>query len=110
VTTVEAQRGYDDSILNFHRALIRIRREHPALHAGEIAVADSPAEVLLFYREHGGERIAVCINFGARRRRVSLGEGVFRVLLGTRREKDSDLGSGLILLAPHEVIVALQTH
>ncbi|HET6855722.1 MAG TPA: alpha-amylase family glycosyl hydrolase [Streptomyces sp.] len=51
--TVEAQRADAGSVLNLHRAALRLRREHPALGDGGMSWFDAGAGTLAFTREPG---------------------------------------------------------
>ena len=49
--TAAVQSGAADSMLEFYRRALRIRREHPALGDGTMTWLDAPAAVLAFRRE-----------------------------------------------------------
>ncbi|MBN2158937.1 MAG: alpha-glucosidase [Spirochaetes bacterium] len=73
---VEAQIKDPDSLLNFYRALISLRKERPALRSGSLKLHGSDPEVLSFSREEGGERIFVAINFSGAAYYLPLPESV----------------------------------
>ncbi len=60
------------SLLNWHRALIRLRRERPALHRGSFRLVGDDPDVLAYIREEGGERLFVALNFSGRTKEFSL--------------------------------------
>ena len=64
------QRTDPRSLLHLYRALIQLRRAHPALSKGEIFLppADHP-HVLTWARTHGNERLRICLNLSARPQR-----------------------------------------
>lgn len=51
--SAEAQQGDPASFLTLYQAALRLRREHPALRAGESRWLDSPEGVLAFARDPG---------------------------------------------------------
>lgn len=53
-----------DSVLNAYRTFLRWRRSHPALRLGGIRFIDAPAESLCFVRDHAGQALLACFNFG----------------------------------------------
>ncbi|HET6439345.1 MAG TPA: alpha-amylase family glycosyl hydrolase [Anaeromyxobacter sp.] len=64
---VESQAGDPASMLSLTRALLRLRRERRALHAGSFrAVEGTPPGVFAYLRQDGAERLFVAINFGSR--------------------------------------------
>jgi cyclomaltodextrinase / maltogenic alpha-amylase / neopullulanase len=58
--------GFDESLFNFYRAAIHLRRDHSALRRGDIkfVVADDPAQFLGFRRGDAGEKLLVGLNRG----------------------------------------------
>ncbi len=56
------------SLLNWYRRLLVLRTKHRALREGSLRmIEDAPRNVLAYTREHETERIAVALNFSARR-------------------------------------------
>ena len=51
--SVAAQRDVPDSFLSLYRAALRLRRDHPALGAGQMRWLDAPGDALVFAREPG---------------------------------------------------------
>ena len=62
---VNRQDAAQDSVLNAYRGFVRWRRGVPALQKGGIRLLDSPADTLLFLREHEGMSVLACFNFGS---------------------------------------------
>lgn len=62
---VSAQDGNADSILNFSRALLHLRKAHAALRLGDIAFVDAAGPVLAFTREHKVARMLCVFNMSA---------------------------------------------
>ncbi len=65
--TVKEQREDPDSVLNFYRALIALRRSHPALRLGDIRyVNGARRDYFAWFRELDGESWFVEVNLCAR--------------------------------------------
>lgn len=96
------------SLLTLYRALIALRRTHPALREGAIARVRAEDGVLTYRRETGAERILVCLNFGDAPRTVSL-ECDGRALLSTAMARHGTMAAGPLSLAANEgLILALE--
>jgi len=66
---VQVQEADTHSDLNFFRALITLRREHPALVGGDYHSLESGhPDVFIFERTLEGERLVVLLNFGGETR------------------------------------------
>ena len=61
---VAAQGADPNSLLNFYKAVIAVRRAHPSLMAGTQAAAVASGTTLSFQRVQGAERAVVMINYG----------------------------------------------
>ncbi|MET3926577.1 alpha-glucosidase family protein [Devosia sp. 2618] len=61
---VDTQDGVDGSVLEYYRAMLRFRREHPALAKGTITVLDTTGNVLAFTREDDNESMLCVFNMG----------------------------------------------
>ena len=61
---VDAQSVDPTSTLNFTRALLRARKTLPALLAGDFAVVEAGADLLVFTRRLGGEALTCVFNLG----------------------------------------------
>ncbi len=64
------------SALNRTRRFLQWRREHPALAKGSIRFLDAPDHVLLFVREHEGERLLCAFNLSPDATDVPLPKGL----------------------------------
>jgi alpha-glucosidase len=84
---VESQEKDQSSLLNLHRNLIRLRKEHPALQQGRwVPLIAGSNGILAYARIQNGERIVVILNFTARNKRISLPEhSSGNVLFSTHR-------------------------
>ena len=65
---VAAQAGDPASMLELHRALLRLRRESEALSIGNLTLVDADEDVLAFERRHADERLLVVLNLGSQPR------------------------------------------
>jgi alpha-glucosidase len=96
-TNVAVESDDKHSPLALTRALLALRRAHPALHAGSYqAVTGVPDDCLVYLRERGVDRTLVAMNFAAGSRHLALpGLGRARIVLSTSldREGPVDLGS-----------------
>jgi len=80
---VNVERELDDpnSLAGTIRALLKIRRAHPALSNGSLELIDDlPGEVLGYFRKRGRDEIAVLLNFGETDKFVALGSCSWRAL------------------------------
>jgi alpha-glucosidase len=73
---VESQTADPDSILNFVKNIIRIRKNEPALQRGDFnpAITD-PGHLLAFTRTLGADKIIVILNFSSRELTYQLPDG-----------------------------------
>jgi alpha-amylase len=69
---VAAQTADSNSLLNFYKSLIALRRAHPSLSQGTYEFSTSSGTVMSFQRAQGGERTVVVFNYGTSSAAVSL--------------------------------------
>ncbi|WP_421926342.1 alpha-glucosidase family protein [Neoaquamicrobium sediminum] len=73
---VDVQDKTAGSVLNHYRAMLKMRRERPALMRGTIRLVDGhDKDVLAFEREAEGERLLCAFNFGTETVRLAGPEG-----------------------------------
>ena len=87
-------------MLNFHRQLLALRRQHAALSIGAFRLVSCEADVLIYERTYGNGRLVIALNFGDRPQRLDLPAA--SLLLSTnsmRRDFDAPT------LAPNEGVV-----
>jgi len=53
------------SILNLYRALLRLRRQTPALSLGDYQPLAADGDLLLYRRQHHGQSVLIALNLGA---------------------------------------------
>jgi len=73
---VDVQNGDVNSVLAHYRAMLAIRRSHPALVRGSIRFLDAMEDVLAFVREADGERLLCVFNFARQGRDWPLPAGL----------------------------------
>lgn len=69
---VQNQLEEKESLLNIYKKLIEIRKNHPALHEGEIEVISTQNNVLIYERKNSEEIIQVYINFSKKNQPINI--------------------------------------
>ena len=100
-----------DSILNFYKALLRMRRDSPALAEGDYAdVAPDDPNLLCFLRRDGDRAVLVALNLSSQAQTLSpdlqrygWGEGNRTLLLASMKKPPLDLRQ--IRLDPFAVVI-----
>ncbi len=99
---VDAQESDADSVLNFTRRMIALRRSSAALREGDFATLEAPAPLLVFERQSASERLVCVFNLGAEPTRWRLPMQARNVRLGvgaaTLAGDDAALGGFSALL------------
>ncbi|MCJ8012160.1 alpha-glucosidase [Paenibacillus sp. KQZ6P-2] len=86
---VENQRGQNGSLFEFYRSLIKLRRDHSALHAGDYTMMRQDGEWIGYTLQSETEKVFVSINFGSNPASPILPEtesGKYRLLLTSAEE------------------------
>ncbi len=106
---VAAQRDDPDSLLNLTRDLLRLRREHPVLHAGDFErFGPTPDGTFAFRRIGPNGTLNVVLNL-TDEPRVVPDAGPGRVIIGTDRDRDGAAVERIAELRPNEAIVVEPT-
>ncbi len=110
---VVAQRGDPNSLLNFYKQLIALRKKYAALRSGLFQpITFEPRAVLGYLRETSDQTALVALNFSRRPQRLMLGGSLakksWQLLLSNRREKLDETRFSSIALAPDEACILLQ--
>jgi len=104
---VAAQREDPDSLFNFTRRLISLRKEIPALRIGTFTpLVEVPRGVLAYLRRTEEQMVLVALNFTSRTIKISTGsipEGSWDLLISTWRDTPAYLDTGILELYPYEV-------
>jgi alpha-glucosidase len=106
---VENARRDSTSIYHLYRRLIAARRSHPALSVGSYHPISARGDLVLYTREHEGDRVLIALNLGADPISVSFPQPLQgRVLVSCFGDRDDESVDGGIELRPHEgLFVAL---
>ena len=113
---VANQRHDETSILNLYRRLIAARRAMPVLSVGTYRPVAAQGDLLLFLREHTGDRALVALNLGDDATTVEFGSDRFRgqILVSTLGDRDEEpvggrldlrAGEGLVILLARDAVV-----
>jgi alpha-glucosidase len=108
---VENQRADPASVLNLYRGLLALRRTRPALVAGTYQPVAAQGDLLLYRREHEGDRILVALNMGGdptnvRPKTMSLRGGI---LLSSHADRNGErIDDELDLRGNEGVIIGLE--
>jgi alpha-glucosidase len=101
---VETQLGAPESMLNFVRRLLRLRRIRASLNRGTMNLLDGlPADVLGYEREYHNERTTILINFSGKPQMASIASPG-SMLISTDAARD-DVEGTAVTLAPNEALV-----
>ncbi|SEM56833.1 alpha-glucosidase [Bosea lupini] len=103
---VERQSAEPGSLLALHRQLLAVRRYHPALAIGDVALLDAEGDILAYERRHGAERLIVALNLAAKLQRLALPTWAHgcRPLLSTLADA-APVQDGALLLRPNEGVI-----
>jgi alpha-glucosidase len=80
VRAVDRQEEDSASLLHHTRAMLDLRKAHPALHHGAVTRCSVAGDLLVLEREAAGERIRVVANFGAEKMMLDEGQGAGELL------------------------------
>jgi len=95
---VASQQADPESLFNFTRKLLALRRENPALQSGDFIPLETPQGILAYLRRTGEQTILVAMNFSNRKMKFSLPDGGWCVLLTTAEGSPARLAPGEIQL------------
>lgn len=99
IRNVRQQSSDPDSLLNFYKKLISIRKSQPALQSGNFKpLGEDPKHILAYQRQYHDEIITVLLNFSGQNRHFDLPEGKWESLL-----EDNKVISETIYLPPYQV-------
>lgn len=112
---VAVQRQDPTSILNFYKALLRLRHQYPVLHrAGDFQLVDGlPDSVLAYTRTLDAARVLVAINFSDQPVAPDLSRIIeaAEVLLSTYMDRTGYANLAGLALRPYEgVLLSIQEH
>lgn len=107
---VETERKDPASILNFYKALIKLRRNNEALIQGNLKlVACKDPYVLSYVRSTDKQKILVCLNMSSKAQQFDLKEvssgSALQTLLSTMKDSSSNSQTSKLSLTPYAVYV-----
>ena len=82
---VDVQEGDEQSLLHHTRAMLALRKEHPALHHGAVTACMAEGDLLRLERAGDGERVMVLANFGEESVMLDDGQATGEVLAAINR-------------------------
>lgn len=111
VRNAKSQKADPDSMLNFTREIIKLRRENPALHRGDFSLLTAqPKDTLAYLRQTPEQTILVALNFKDRPVGVQeISPEKWNLLFSTAHDVGDQfrvaLPVGSLQLAPYEVLI-----
>jgi alpha-glucosidase len=105
--TVEKASADPDSILNFYKRAIRLRRQSPALLDGDYTPIGNDPHIFAYRRRSPQQTIVVALNMSGEGRKLKLDEaGRLREVLSNLLQKGArPVEGGEVNLAPYEAVV-----
>ncbi len=103
--SVEAQSRVEDSILDFYRQIIALRKSLPELVKGDFEFVTHSGDVVAFWRKHEGRAIFCAFNLCGESRELPLPKGEYAEIAAPFTAK---AGAGKLTLPPHQAWFAAQ--
>ena len=98
----ESEESEPDSILNYYRELVKLRKDYPVISEGNVRFLDAGNEnVLAYERTLGNERLVVLCNFSGNDEKVSGIDVKGKVLIGNYSGSHK-------MMKPYEVLAILE--
>ena len=100
---VEIQSGDPDSMLNFYRRLIRVRKGNKVLQIGDYVPVEAKGDMLSYIRERNQERYLVVLNLGDNQEefRPHLDQWEGTVVVGTKASWEGKVVHNTIPMEPN---------
>ena len=105
---VQRQAADPDSVLNFYRSLLRLRRASGALASGGFQALDAPDGVFAYARTDPRERLIVVLNFTDRIQQATVGAvdtDPATVVLGSHKRAGDEVRLSSMRLEPLEAVI-----
>ncbi len=103
IRNVIAQQNDENSLFNFTRKLIALRKEYKTLRQGDITpLGDMPKDVMAYLRKSEEEEFLILLNFSKKKKGITLSANSWEVLFSESRKS---IGSNTLTLSPHEVLL-----
>ena len=118
IRNLESQKSDPDSIFNFTREIIALRRAKPALHRGDFSLLTAqPKDTLAYLRQAAGQTILVALNFEDRPVNIrEIPPGKWNLLFSTNSSIEGQPEVVLTTagqtrqLSPYEVLILESAH
>ncbi|MFC2064402.1 alpha-glucosidase [Chloroflexota bacterium] len=107
---VEMQKNDPNSLLNFTRRLIQIRKENSALHSGSYSQLEPGSKkVMAFIRESSDQTILIALNFSSKKVSMQIGQDLVNHQWVPLYPSDhpATFDGGNMDLSPHEIVILL---
>jgi alpha-glucosidase len=109
---VETQKTNPNSLFNFYRKLLQLRKNSSALQKGMfVPLTYDPQQVMGYLRQVEGEMVLVALNFGKRKIKLALGprlnDAKWELLLSNKREDLPKIQKGWLHLSGDEACILL---
>lgn len=105
---VKIQSKNKDSLLNFYKKLIWLRKDHPSLQSGSIKFfTEYLPDILMYTREENSEKLLIILNFTSKNIKIknNAGENISLLFAPQRKSGEKlDIG-GEIAVKPYEIII-----
>jgi alpha-glucosidase len=101
---VAAQQADPNSLFNFTRKLLALRKEYPALHRGDFTPLATPRGVLAYLRTSGEQTSLVALNFKGHTANFTPAGEKWRLLFSSNADSESAVAP----LSPYEVRVLVR--
>jgi alpha-glucosidase len=110
---VQLQKTHENSLLNFYKKMLRVRKGTPALQKGLfIPLTYDPRSLLAYLREDAESSVLVVLNFSRRKVRLALGPRLrgedWQLLISSKREKVPEIVKGWLPLLGNEASVYIR--
>lgn len=106
---VAEQQGRQDSVLNYYRRLIALRKSSDwgevFTYGSFVPALENEEKIFAYQRRYGGRSVLVAANFGMAARRVALPEGTGRRVLLNNLPEAGLSGEELLLLSGQAVVL-----
>ena len=100
---VEQQAAAPDSVLNFYRSLLALRRGQPALQLGDYAQVSADETLLAYERRLGDDRLLIVLNMTDAPATILAPSG--QIILSTHGQPPEPHQAGPLRMAPHQGLI-----
>lgn len=104
---VESERKDPDSILNFYKALIKLRRDNEALSQGQLKLVGQDPHILSYLRHTKKQEILICLNMSSEKHEFDLKKisekPSLKTLFTTMKDNRSQDSNSKLVLEPFAV-------